>query len=106
MSDEFGRRKTDQPALLHIAEEIGRLKEGYTFAERGNQAILVKIQALEQRMDDKFDRLTDAIYGNGPDQVGIFERIRSLATKVAIILFIIGGIGGFVGRFLEKVIFK
>lgn len=99
---EFGRRKEDAGAIIHFSEEIGRLKEGYDIASKGYQTILAQIQEL----DTKVDGLRAALYGDGPDQVGIFERIRALALKVGVVLFILGGIGGFMGRLLEKVIFK
>lgn len=102
MPNEFGRRKSDSEFVVHVSEEIGRLKEGYEIASKGYQTILIQIGAL----DKKVDNLKDALYGNGPDQVGIFERIRSLAFKVGVILFVLGGVGGFLGRLLEKVIFK
>lgn len=100
--DEFGRRKGDSDFVIHVSEEIGRLKEGYDIASRGYQVILSQISALDRKVDE----LKDALYGNGPDQVGIFERIRSLALKVGVILFILGGVGGFIGRYLETVILK
>ncbi len=102
MGEDYGRRKSDAPFIVHVSEEIGRLKEGYDIASRGYTVILNQIAAL----DHKVDELKDALYGNGPDHVGIFERIRSLALKVGVILFILGGVGGFLGRMLEKVIFK
>ncbi len=100
--DEFGKRKTDAGIVVHFSEEIGRLKEGYDIASKGYQTILNQIKELDQKVDG----LKDALYGNGPDQVGIFERIRSLALKVGVILFGLGVIGGFLGRLLEKVIYK
>lgn len=100
--DEFGRRKTDASVIVHFSEEIGRLKEGYEIASKGYQDILREINAL----DAKVDSLKDALYGNGPDHVGIFERLRTLATKIGVILAVIGAVAGFAGRLLEKVIFK
>ncbi len=102
MGDDFGRRKTDSSFVVHISEEIGRLKEGYDIAAKGYTTVLSKIDHL----DAKVDGLKEALYGNGPDKIGIFERIRSLAFKVGIVLFVLGGVGGFLGRLLEKVIFK
>lgn len=102
IGENFGRRKSDNAFVIHVSEEIGRLKEGYEIASKGYQTILSQIAEL----DRKVDGLKDALYGNGPDNVGIFERIRSLALKVGIILFVLGGIGGFLGRLLEKVMFK
>lgn len=102
MAEDFGRRRTDAAVIVHFSEEIGRLKEGYEISAKGYQTILNQIAEL----DKKIDGLKDALYGNGPDAVGIFERIRSLAFRVGIVLFILGGVGGFVGRFIEKAIFK
>lgn len=100
--DEFGRRKSDSAFVIHVSEEIGRLKEGYDIASKGYQTILNKMRETDTKLDD----LKNALYGNGPDNVGIFERIRSLALKVGGILFVLGIVGGFFGRLLEKVIFK
>lgn len=103
MGDEHGRRKSDGAAFItYVSEEIGRLKEGYEIASKGYQVILVKMDDLDKKLED----LKDALYGNGPDHVGIFERIRALTVKVGVILFVLGAVGGFVGRFVERVIFK
>lgn len=101
-NEEYGRRKTDSTFVVHVSEEIGRLKEGYAIASKGFEDILKEIQEL----DAKVDALKDALYGNGPDHVGIFERLRTLATKIGIILAVIGAVAGFAGRLLEKVMFK
>ncbi len=103
MGEPWGRRKSDkEDPNGSIWEEIGRLKEGYEIASKGYQTILLKIDALDQ----KVETLRHALYGNGPDDVGIFERIRSLAFKLSIVIFTFGVVGGFVGRVLERVIFK
>lgn len=101
MSENFGRRKTDEGFIIHVSEEIGRLKEGYDYAAKGYETVLAKIAEIDQ----KFDRLRDALYGNGPDNIGIFERIRSLAVRIGFILFLLAGVGSFLGRYLEKRMF-
>lgn len=100
--DSFGRRKTDSEFVVHVSEEIGRLKEGYAYASTAFQTVLTKINEL----DAKIDKVRDALYGNGPEHIGIFERIRSLTYKVGLILFVLGTAGGFLGRYLEKVLIK
>lgn len=101
MTEHYGRRKTDGDFVIYASEKIGRLEHGYELAEKGFQTIMVQINAL----DSKVDGIKDALYGTGPDNIGIFERIRNLTIKISVILFILGAVGGFLGRYVEKLIF-
>lgn len=75
---------------------------GYEIAAKGYTDLLSNIQKL----DEKVDNLKAALYGDGPDRIGIFERIRSLAVRIGFILFILTAVGGFIGRWVEKAVFK
>lgn len=102
MSNEFGRRKTDHDFIVYASEEIGKLKEGYQYASKGYMDILAQIHELDTKLDD----LKSALYGDGPDNVGLFERIRALTVRVGLIMTGLCTAGAFVGRYLERVIFK
>lgn len=102
MGEQFGRRKHDGDFVIYASEEIGKLKEAYTYASDGFKSIMLEIKTL----DTKVIELKDALYGNGPDQIGVFERIRTLALKIAAITVVLCTVGGFLGQWLAKVIFK
>ena len=102
MPENFGRRKHDGDFVVYASEEIGKLKEAYTYASDGFKSIMAEVQKLDRNVDD----LRAALYGDGPDKIGVFERIRTLALKIATITVILCTLGGFAGQWLAKVIFK